>query len=47
MLSKDFKEFIELLNEHRVKYIIDLENLKKNNRAIGRFQDLADVENLE
>jgi len=26
---------------------IDLENLKKNKRAIGRFQDLADAENLE
>ncbi len=26
---------------------IDLENLKKNKRAAGRFQDLADLENLE
>ncbi len=26
---------------------IDLDNLKKNKRAIGRFQDLADLENLE
>jgi predicted nucleotidyltransferase len=26
---------------------IDLENLKKNKRAVGRHQDLADVENLE
>ncbi len=26
---------------------IDLENLKKNKRATGRHQDLADVENLE
>ena len=25
---------------------IDLENLKKNKKAIGRFQDLADLENL-
>jgi len=25
---------------------IDLENLKKNKRATGRFQDLADLENL-
>ena len=87
MLSKDFKEFIELLNENRVKYLvvggyavalnghprytkdlqfeecyklrvqveiqglqitlIDIENLKKNKRAAGRLQDLADVENLE
>ena len=26
---------------------IDLENLKKNKRASGRFQDLADLENLQ
>lgn len=26
---------------------IDLENLKQNKRATGRFQDLADLENLE
>ena len=41
MLSKDFKEFIELLNENNVRY------LKKNKRATGRPQDLADAENLE
>jgi len=27
--------------------VIDLENLKKNKRASGRAQDLADLENLE
>lgn len=26
---------------------IDLENLKRNKRAAGRLQDLADIENLE
>lgn len=26
---------------------IDLENLKKNKKAVGRHQDLADLENLE
>ena len=26
---------------------IDLESLKKNKRAVGRHQDLADLENLE
>ena len=26
---------------------IDLENLKQNKKATGRFQDLADIENLE
>lgn len=28
-------------------FFIDLENLLKNKRATGRYQDLADVENLE
>jgi hypothetical protein len=40
---------------HRVKVtldgvevnFIDLENLKKNKKASGRLQDLADLENLE
>ncbi len=40
---------------HRIKVMldgvevnfIDLENLKKNKKASGRLQDLADVENLE
>ncbi len=27
--------------------LVDLENLKKNKRACGRHQDLADLENLE
>jgi len=26
---------------------IDLENFKKNKKAVGRYQDLADLENLE
>ncbi len=26
---------------------IDIDNLKKNKRATGRLQDLADLENLE
>ena len=26
---------------------IDLENLKRNKKATGRLQDLADLENLE
>lgn len=28
-------------------HFIDLENLKKNKKATGRYQDLADLENLE
>lgn len=46
MLNQDFKEFIELLNNNQVKYLV-LENLKKNKKASGRLQDLADLENLE
>jgi hypothetical protein len=40
MLNPDFKEFIQSLS------FIDLENLRKNKRASGRAQDLADLENL-
>lgn len=28
-------------------HFIDLENLKKNKRAVGRYQDLADLEHLQ
>ncbi len=28
-------------------YFVDIDNLKKNKRATGRLQDLADLENLE
>ena len=34
-----------ILNDITVKFI-DLDNLKKNKLASGRFQDLADLENL-
>lgn len=69
ILNRDFREFIQSLNENNVRYLvvggyavafhgyprytkevihfIDLENLKKNKRATGRLQDLADLENLE
>jgi hypothetical protein len=55
MLNQDFKEFIESLNANQVRYLvvgvtvnfIDLENLRKNKKASGRHQDLADLENLE
>ena len=43
MINQDFKEFIELLNANN---LIDLESLKKNKKASGRYQDLADLENL-
>lgn len=58
MINSDFKQFIELLNknyESRVNIeiqgseidFIDLESFKKNKKAVGRHQDLADLENLE
>lgn len=47
----EFKECYEskfevLIDETTVNFI-DIENLKKNKKATGRLQDLADVENLE
>ena len=45
-----FKECYEKKNSISISDIevnfIDLENLKKNKKASGRFQDLADLENL-
>ncbi|MFH2043862.1 MAG: DUF6036 family nucleotidyltransferase [Pseudomonadota bacterium] len=35
-----------LLGDVEINFI-DIENLKKNKRATGRLQDMADVENLE
>ena len=34
------------MNDVTVDFI-DLENLKKNKKAVGRLQDLADLENLQ
>ena len=41
-----FKSRIEVKIEDISVNFIDLENLKKNKKATGRFQDLADLENL-
>lgn len=38
---------VEVEMEGTVVNFIDLENLRKNKRASGRAQDLADLENLE
>jgi hypothetical protein len=40
-LPLDFKEFLKLLNENEVRYL-----LKINKKAAGRLKDLADLENL-
>lgn len=42
MLNQDFKEFIQFLHDN----FIELDNLRKNKKASGRLQDLADLENL-
>jgi hypothetical protein len=62
VLNRDFREFIQSLNDKKVRYLVvggyavafhghprytkDLDNLKKNKRATGRYQDLADLEQL-
>lgn len=38
---------VEVVIEDVTVNLIDLENLKKSKRAVGRLQDLADLENLE
>ncbi len=47
----DFKKCYPLRLEAKIDgapvNFIDLENLKKNKKAVGRLQDLADLENLD
>jgi hypothetical protein len=38
---------MEVTIDNVIVNFIDLENLKKNKKATGRFQDLADLESLE
>jgi hypothetical protein len=54
-LPTDFKEFLRLLSEHQVEYllvggvtvhVIGLEQLKSNKRAAGRLKDLSDLGSL-
>ena len=42
-----WRERVEVVVDEVNLKVIDLENLKKNKRASGRLQDLADLENLE
>ncbi len=47
-LNRDFHELLECFARNDVRYlIIGLEGLKANKGAVGRLQDLADVEALE
>ena len=47
----DFEECypskVEVTVENIIINFIDLENLKKNKKATGKYQDLADLENLK
>ena len=45
--EKCYPDHIEVEIEGVKVNFIDLENLKKNKKASGRLQDLADLENLE
>jgi hypothetical protein len=50
-LPPDFKEFLKLLNENKVNYllpvaVISLDDLKVNKKASGRHKDLDDLEHL-
>ena len=40
------KKVVVEINNVKINFI-DLENLKRNKKATGRHQDLADIENLE
>lgn len=42
-----FASRVDIDIEGTIVHFIDLENLKKNKKASGRLQDLADIENLE
>ena len=42
-----YTERLEVAVDELTIHFIDLENLKDNKRASGRYQDLADLENLQ
>lgn len=46
-LNSRFVDRIEDVIDGATLPFLDLENLRKNKHATGRFQDLADLENLE
>ena len=52
-LTKDLREFIELLNSHSVEYVVvpvaflGRDALLKNKRASGRAKDIADADAID
>jgi hypothetical protein len=52
-LSNDLREFLELLNSCGIHYVIGRAHsvakdaLIRNQRAVGRHQDFADLDSLE
>lgn len=46
-MSNDYKEFLKLLNYHKVKYVVVGAHVIKNKLATGRYQDLQDVKRLK
>lgn len=45
-LPADFKEFLQLLNEHDVQYLLIGGYAVAYHTASGRYKDLNDLENL-
>jgi hypothetical protein len=41
-----YESKVQFKIENTIIYFIDIESLKKNKKAVGRHQDLADLENL-
>jgi hypothetical protein len=44
--ASDYPDKVEVVIDKIKLNFIDIENLKVNKKASGRFQDLADLENL-
>ena len=56
VLDKDWQDFLSALETHGVEYmlagdlqvaVIGLDDLRANKQAVGRLQDLADLEQLQ
>jgi hypothetical protein len=45
-INQDFREFVELLNNQKAKYLIVVYDLRINKLKTGRDQDIIDLKNL-